>query len=66
MDNFFSKQNCDRCYHPFKGCRTQSWFIEKECVICSSCEKKEDIIKKELRKRGITDAMEGCGYVPTI
>ena len=30
------------------------------------CTDKEKPIKKALRDKGITDAMEGCGYIPEI
>jgi hypothetical protein len=39
-----------------------SWFTEE--TICMTCSKAEGVIKKELREKGISNAMEGCGYVP--
>ena len=61
MDDFFTQENCDRCGDNLH-IRTTSWFTEE--TICGNCHNKEQFIKKELREKGIKDAMEGCGYVP--
>ena len=61
MDTFFSQKICDRCPKPL-DVRTMSWFNSD--VICMDCSDKETVIKKQLRDKGITGAMEGCGYVP--
>jgi hypothetical protein len=63
MDSFFTQTNCDRCPNPL-DVRTTSWFNND--TICMACSKQEKVIKGELRKQGHQDAMEGCGYVPTI
>ena len=63
MDQFLSKPNCDRCGNKLVA-RIMSWFTEE--TICMDCSAKEREIKQALRANGIKDAMEGCGYVPTI
>jgi len=63
MDNFFSQTSCSRC-HGDLSVRIMSWFTN--ATICITCSNKEDVIKKALREQGIKDAMEGCGYIPTI
>ena len=63
-DLFFSQTNCDRCKQPLQRARIMSWFTTE--TICMDCSKKEGDIKNALRDKGISDAMEGCGYVPKI
>jgi len=60
MDDFFTKERCDRCGKKLKV-RTQSWFTE-ECI-CSECSDVEKDIKQRAINGGHGD-MEGCGYVP--
>lgn len=61
-DEFFSKQNCDRCGNTLT-IRTMSWFTD-ECI-CSVCSSKESALKQKLEKNGIDTAeLEGCGFVP--
>lgn len=62
-DTFFAQPKCDRCSNDLPV-RTMSWFTEE--TICMECSKKETEIKTALRAKGIQDAMEGCGYIPTI
>jgi hypothetical protein len=63
MDSFFTQKNCDRCGGDL-DVRTTSWFTEE--TICMTCSGKEKVIKTALRNRGVQNAMEGCGYVPSI
>ena len=60
-DKFFSQTHCDRCNTELIS-RTRSWFTTE--TICLICADKEVVIKKDLRSRGIKDAMEGCGFIP--
>lgn len=60
-DTFLSQTNCDRCSKNL-SVRMMSWFTKE--TLCMDCIKKEDVIKKALRAKGIKDAMEGCGFVP--
>ena len=62
-DPLFTATNCQRCNKTL-GARIMSWFTEE--IICTDCSTKETIIKQHLRSQGISNAMEGCGYVPTI
>lgn len=62
MDDFLTKQVCDRCPNSL-SMRTMSWFTTE--AICMDCSGKEDILKKILRSKGKND-MEGCGHVPTL
>jgi hypothetical protein len=39
MDDFFCKQNCDRCHAPLNGKRIMSMFSKD--VICASCKQTE-------------------------
>lgn len=65
MRDFLSVENCQRCGASLKGkARTMSWFTTE--TICMDCSAKEDKIKQKLREKGIENAMEGCGYVPTV
>jgi hypothetical protein len=63
VDEFFSKAKCDRCPNDLQV-RIMSWFNHQ--TICIECSDKESVIKKALRDKGINDAMEGCGYIPTV
>ena len=60
-DKFFAKAKCDRCDGSLKV-RSKSLFTLD--TICTKCSDKEDIIRKRLREKGISGAMEGCGYIP--
>ena len=60
-DPFFTAENCDRCNGSLK-IRTMSWFTEE--TICVDCSAKERVIKNELRVKGYSNALEGCGYIP--
>ena len=62
-DDFYEKQNCDRCGSSLPV-RTMSWFTTE--TICIECGNKESKIKSNLRKNGISDAMEGCGFIPKM
>jgi hypothetical protein len=62
-DPFFTQQLCSRCNNKLKV-RIMSWFNQD--VICTDCSIKESKIKKKLREQGITNAMEGCGHIPTV
>jgi len=63
-DSFFKVESCDRCGQTPLTIRQMSWFTEE--TLCMDCTDKEKPIKKALRDKGITDAMEGCGYIPEI
>ena len=39
MDDFLTKNKCDRCHQDFNGCRTMSMFNEQ--TICMTCKEKE-------------------------
>ena len=60
-DEFFDKQNCDRCGNVLYA-RTISWFTNE--TICMDCSAKEDEIKKRLPD--YAKDFEGCGYLPII
>jgi len=62
-DKFFSQTHCDRCNKELIA-RTMSWFTTE--TICMECSTKENGVKKDLRSRGIKDAMEGCGFIPPM
>lgn len=62
-DDFLVKQNCDRC-NSMLLVRTTSWFTTE--TICMECKDKESKIKSNLRRNGISDAMEGCGFIPKM
>lgn len=59
-DTFLTETTCG-CGKPLT-IRTCSWFSDKP--ICMDCSGKESIIKKALRAKGYSDALEGCGYIP--
>lgn len=59
MDDFFAKDNCDRCGAKLVS-RTMSWFTE-ECI-CMQCSIDEGILRSKLPNRGTN--YEGCGYIP--
>lgn len=61
---FFSQKNCDRCKTDVNNIRTTSWFTDE--TICMECSAKESVIKRKLRAQGMIDAMEGCGFIPTV
>jgi hypothetical protein len=63
MPDLFTDTHCGRCHNELKAVRLMSWFTED--TICMSCSDKETVIKRALRAKGIADAMEGCGYVPS-
>jgi hypothetical protein len=65
-DAFFTKTHCDRCGQSLGEPRisTMSWFTE-ECI-CMDCRDKEKPIKAALRAKGISNAMEGCGFIPNV
>lgn len=54
---------CQRCGEE-TNITIMSWFTTS--TICMNCADKESEIKKKLRAKGISDAMEGCGYIPEI
>ena len=61
-DQFFDQSNCDRCGGSLE-IRTMSWFTEE--TICPDCSDKEDVMKRDMRERGLNpDDYEGCGYIP--
>jgi len=60
-DQFFSKNNCDRCGDKLTS-RTMSWFTED--TICLDCMEKEEEIRGKLPCGG--KDYEGCGYVPEV
>ena len=60
-DPFFSQSTCDRCPNDLRA-RIMSWFNND--TLCMECSDKETVIKKQLRDKGIGNAMESCGYVP--
>ena len=60
-DDFFDKQNCDRCNSPIPV-RIMSWFTNE--TICINCSVKETEIKRTLPNNG--KEYEGCGYIPEI
>ena len=62
-DDFLKKKNCDRCDSDLPS-RIMSWFTKE--TICLECSGKESEIKSNLRKNGISDAMEGCGFIPKM
>ena len=63
-DDFFKKENCDRCGNNL-NIRTMSWFTDE--TICSVCSDKEDRIKQQMRMKGLNpDDYEGCGYIPEM
>ena len=68
MDEFLTKTKCDRCQKLLDvrtmSIRTMSWFNND--TICMECADKETEIKSKLRFLGKKDAMEGCGYIPSI
>jgi len=55
-------KKCDRCDESLNNISIMSWFTTE--TICMNCSDKENKIKKTLREKGITNAMEGCGFVP--
>lgn len=57
----YSQEKCDRCPNTLR-IRTLSWFTND--TICMTCSDAEKLIKRVLRKNGIADAMEGCGFIP--
>ena len=62
-DPFFNKETCDRCGKKLT-IRIMSWF-NTDCI-CMECKDKESKLKKRLHKKGIdTQALEGCGYIPS-
>ena len=62
--DFFHQKTCDRCNKPLDG-RTMSWFTEE--TICLDCSRKEDILKRRMKKAGMNpDDYEGIGYIPSI
>jgi len=68
-DDFWVKENCERCGTRLDATganiRTMSWFSNE--TICTCCIDKEREVKRILRNRGHdVDALEGCGYVPSI
>lgn len=60
-DEFFVKQNCDKCNSPLPV-RIMSWFSEE--TICIPCSIAENEIKRLLPRNG--KEYEGCGYLPKI
>ncbi len=60
-DDFFDKQNCDRCNSPIPV-RIMSWFTNE--TICIPCSIAEGEIKRALPDNG--RHYEGCGYLPKI
>ena len=62
-DSFFAQSTCSRCPNKL-SVRTMSWFNND--TICMDCSDKEAEIKKALRNKGVTGAMEGCGYIPNV
>ena len=64
MTDLFTADNCGRCHNKLGAVRTMSWFTED--TICMGCSDKETVIKRALRDKGDSSAMEGCGYVPRI
>lgn len=63
MSDLLTATSCDRCGGELKA-RTMSWFTED--TICMDCSNKEQVIKRALRDKGDSSAMEGCGYVPRV
>ena len=63
-DTFFSQPKCDRCGKEIRDARTMSWFTEE--TICLKCSNKEQEIKKSLKKEGMNETFEGCGYIPEV
>jgi len=62
--DFFEKSYCDRCRKKLDG-RIMSWFTDE--TICLDCSRKEDLLKREMRKRGMNPSdYEGCGYLPKV
>lgn len=63
-DQFFKKNNCDRCSGKLIA-RIMSWFNDE--TICINCSKKESEIKEKLRAQGKDPrSYEGCGYIPEV
>ncbi len=58
------KVRCDRCKELFHGVHILSWFTME--TLCMACSGKETELKVKLRAAGKADAMEGCGYIPTV
>ncbi len=59
--------NCGRCGGSLGEPKTfkMSWFTEED--LCTSCQNKEEEIKKALRDNGQDlRKLEGCGKVPLI
>lgn len=63
VDEFFTKNKCDRCGETLSA-RTMSWFTEE--TICMDCKAKEQEIKKAMRGNNIEPLdFEGCGFIPS-
>ena len=63
MDDFFTKDNCDRCGGNLR-IRIMSWFNNE--TICMECSNKETSLKRMIRASNQDKTwFEGCGRVPT-
>jgi len=60
----FMLDRCDRCGQVMFYSPSISWFGLD--MLCTECESAEADLKERIRRIGIADAMEGCGYVPEI
>jgi hypothetical protein len=59
----YRQEFCQRCgAHMIAS--IMSWFTTE--TICMQCSEKEREIKRKLRSQGIEDALEGCGYIPSV
>ena len=61
MDDFFTKEKCDRCKVILVS-RIMSWFTDE--AICDRCSSEEGDIRKELPQHGFE--YEGCDYIPKV
>lgn len=61
QDDFFTKENCDRCSGDLTV-RTLSWFNQD--VICGTCSVWEEAIINEQQKS--KNELESIGYIPDV